>query len=279
MNTGFHVAGDIDDYNAFSSLWPAKFGPLENNYSAQRLIADAFRAGSAILARRPDGTPLAATVLDLDSYGSALFVPFILITASVSNRAAVRRRVLELILRTFDVSRVERLLFVTDDGRDYRAAVADFNEVGAKAGLAAVLKIIGDADNLYGDRRKVILHQLFIPSTERPEVPSAPAALPAAESAAKIKSVREARSVSGAAGIGAQVLSNRLMSEACCSGCSEKVDKEFKEAKDKENKEGVERFEQFGKINVENMANIILFTQIGIDVADKDGQKTSSPLV
>ncbi|HXC11619.1 MAG TPA: hypothetical protein VNV39_02125 [Stellaceae bacterium] len=284
MTPTYCVAEGHDDYNAFSSLWPEKYGRFEGNPSAQQIIVNALRAGSAILARNSsDSTPLAATVLDFDSYREALFVPFILISDGISNRAAIQRRMLELILKAFDASRVHRLLFVTDDSKDHRAAVADFNEAGAKAGLPAALKIVGHAENLYGDGRKVMFNELFITSRERPDLTVGMTSVTASSTSGGPEpdsgqiAIAAARSISGAAGIGAQVLNNRLMSEACCSGCGEK-DKE-KEKEIGKDKDGAERLISSGKLNVENPGSFILFSQIGIHRFNPYASAKFGPLV
>lgn len=275
MATFFYVAEGHEGYNALSSLWPEKFGSLAGNSSAQSIMLNALRAGSAIVARsKSDNKPLAATVLDFHSYGDALFVPFILISDAISNRAATQRRMLELILKAFDASGVARLLFVTDDTRDHRGAVADFNEAGAKVELSAALRIVGSAENLYGDRRKVMFNELFITSRERPDLTArltnATASRAAKETAHQNDENSEAGqpaalaalSTSSAAGIGAQVLSNRLMAEACCSGCGEK-DKE-KEKEIGKDYDGA-RFVASGKLDVESTGAFALYSKIGIE--------------
>jgi hypothetical protein len=288
MTTVFHVAEGHDGYNAFSSLWPEKFGSLQGNASAQSMVLNAFRAGSAILARnRSDGRLLAATVLDFYSYGDALFVPFILISDAISKRAATQRRMLELVLRAFDASGVRRLLFVTDDTRDHRAAVADFNDAGAKAGLAAALQIVGSADNLYGDRRKVMFNELFIKSVERPNLTArltdASTTTVSDESerdtgqSSESGQVTAGRSTSGAAGIGAQVLSNRLMTEACCSGCGEK-DKE-KEKEIGKDQDHALSLGPSGKLTVENAGAYTLYSKIGIERYNPYASDRFAPLV
>jgi hypothetical protein len=286
MNITFHLAEGHDDFNAFQSLWPRKFGRLEDNPSALHLMARAFQSGSAILARKTaDSSPIAATVLDIDSFEDALFVPFILIADSESKRGLIQQRMLDVVLNAFDASGVARLLFATDDTAGHRTAVEDFNESSKKAGLVGVLRIIGAVDNLYGDNRKVIFHQLFIPSRERPDVSRLMAAAPTASS--RDASQRDdhppagtsARALNGTARVGAQVLRNRVLSEACCSGCSEKIDKEFKESKDKENKEGVERVGPSTKLNVENTERFALYARIGVQRFNRHAREQFSPLV
>jgi hypothetical protein len=327
MNLSFHVAEGNDDFYAVASLWPEAFGPLERNPSAQHLIANAFRQGSAILARHTaDGAPLAATVLDFTSYANALFVPFILIGDAVSNRAATQRRMLDLVLRSFEASGVGRLLFITDDSREHRGAVDDFNAAGNKVRLPAALKIIGHADNLFGDGRDVIFHQLFIPPRERPDVVGqATGTGPASASRVRAggESLEEERadassaggsppdaahptaiarpSVTGAAGIGAQVLSERLMAAACCSGCNEKSGKdkdgggkEGKESgkdgkeggkegkeggKEGKDKDGIERLAPSGKLNVETPGVFEFYARLGIQRFNRYSDAMFGPLV
>jgi hypothetical protein len=292
MSMRFHVSEGNDDFNAFVSLWPAKFGPLEHYPSAQHVIETAFRSGSAILARNStNGEPVAATVLDFRSYGDALFVPFLIISDSAPNHGVAQRRVLELILRAFDASGVSRLLFVTDDSRAHRAAVVEFNEAGAKAGLPLTLKIVGQAEDLYGDGRNVIFHQLFITARERPDVTTQvtggkkkAAAEPPDPDAAEPTIMALARpSSAGAAGIGAQILSGSLASGCCCSGCGEKCDSKDKEGKDgkegKEGKEGIERLVPVGKLNMESTGVLEFYARIGIKRFNRYGGEAFTALV
>ena len=73
---------------------------------------------------------------------------------------------LEFALRVFQAAGVSRLLFVTDDSREHRAAVGAFNAVASKAGVPTTLKVVGQAENLFGDGRNVVFHQLFITSRD-----------------------------------------------------------------------------------------------------------------
>ncbi len=306
MKMQYQIAEGRDDFQAFMSVWPEKFGPIGDNHSAQRLIEKAFRAGSAILSRDPsDNHPMAATILDFDSYGDALFVPFILIADAVTKRAHAQRRMLKLVLSAFEASHAKRLLFVTDDSKQHRAAVEDFNRLGAEAGLAAALEIVGHADDLYGDGRSVMFNQLFIPSSNRPDLTSHLVDPPQEVAASSTAPDRDqyddeeppttlaAMGFSGGiAGLGGQILGDGLMA-ACCSGCGEKSGKE-KEGKEKDvgkegkeggkegkddGKEGIERSGPSGKLSVENPGIFELYSQIGIKRFNRYAEERFSPLI
>jgi len=292
MSITFHVAEGNDDFNAFTSLWPEKFGAIERNFSSQHLIANAFRSGSAILARRStDQTPVAATVLDFTTYTNALFVPFILINESASNRAAIHRRTLDLILRVVEASKVDRILFVSDDSKDVRGAVVDFNEAASKAGVPTALKIVGQAENLYGDGRNVIFHQLFITSRERPDLTSRVTRASATDELDDVSdtdtqsTVARMASPASAAGIGSRVLSDRLFTTALCSSSKERG-KDGKDTgkdtgKDKEAKEGIDWpvAAPTEKLNAEGIGVFELYSRVGIKRFNRYSQEKFNPLV